>query len=70
MNVYNSIKYRVGQSIYASKYEGIIKNCPLNIMNTKETLQKIIDQRFSFSRFGDGEFYIMWGDCPKIKISE
>jgi glycosyltransferase family protein len=30
-------------------------------MDTKETLNKIIKNRISFSRFGDGEFYLAWG---------
>lgn len=33
----------------------------MKILNNKETFDKIINERLSISRFGDGELYIMNG---------
>lgn len=61
MRIVNGVIYRLKEAIYASKYNNLTADCPIEIMDTNETLKKIIEERVSFSRFGDGEFYLAWG---------
>ena len=63
MRIVNGVIYRLKEAIYASKYNNLTAVCPIEIMDTNETLKKIIKERVSFSRFGDGEFYLAWGGC-------
>ena len=37
------------------------------VKNTDETLNKIIDEKASMSRFGDGEFALMYGENLKFQ---
>ena len=61
MRIVNGVIYRLMEAIYASKYNSLTADCPIEIMDTNETLEKIMKEKVSFSRFGDGEFYLAWG---------
>lgn len=61
MRIVNGVIYRLKEAMYASKYNNLTADCPIEIMDINETLKKIIKERVSFSRFGDGEFYLAWG---------
>lgn len=61
LNVYNAIidfKLDIKKRIATRKYESLPKP---NIKNTDETIDYIIKNRCSVSRFGDGEFSILRG---------
>lgn len=62
--IINSINYRVSIQMNRMKYMfnigNIRKNNP-HILTSVETIEKIIKERCSLSRFGDGEFYLMLG---------
>ena len=42
---------------------------PPIVMNTDETLKRIINDRCSVSRFGDGEFSLIYGESLKFQIN-
>lgn len=62
--IINSIKYRMDLIVNRYKYilnvGSIRKNNP-NILNSLDTIKKILESGCSLSRFGDGEFYLMLG---------
>ena len=46
-----------------------LKRKPPIVMNTDETLKRIINDRCSVSRFGDGEFSLIYGESLKFQIN-
>ena len=42
------------------RYEFCIRKLKIMVHDDEETIHKILDDRVSVSRFGDGEFYLMW----------
>ena len=62
--IINSINYRVSIQMNRMKYVlnvGNIRRNNPHILTSIETIEKIIKERCSLSRFGDGEFYLMLG---------
>lgn len=62
--IINSINYRVSIQMNRMKYVfnmGNIRRNNPHILTSVETIEKIIKERCSLSRFGDGEFYLMLG---------
>lgn len=46
-----------------------LKRKPPIVMNTDETLKRIINDRCSVSRFGDGEFSLIYGESLKFQTN-
>lgn len=62
--IIKSISYRNNLLINRFKYIlniGNIRNNNPHILNTEETIDMLKKSNYSFSRFGDGEFYLMLG---------
>lgn len=66
--IWKSIKYRTDLKVCELKYIfGGVSNDKKNpyIMNSIETLTRIKEEKLSLCRYGDGEFYLMFGiDLP------
>ena len=64
LRIIKSLNYRSDLFINRIKYIfniGKIRNNNPRILNTIDTINLIATKNYSFSRFGDGEFYLMLG---------
>lgn len=54
------------------RYYHYVKSRKINVHGAEDTIDKIIADKVSVSRFGDGEFYLMWktADSPFQKIND
>lgn len=62
MRIIDSIIYRSDLIINAAKYKYIEKDNKPHVMSSIETLIQIRDKHLSICRYGDGEFYLIFGD--------
>lgn len=56
MNIKKLVPINVRKFYTNYIYKNFQKNCKLNILNDKTTIKKIVDEKKSIVRFGDGEF--------------
>lgn len=63
---YYLLKLKDKVTIFYNKNIAEKKKAPL-VMNTDETLDKIINDKCSVSRFGDGEFSLIYGESLKFQ---
>ena len=61
----------VKQSVIDLRYRHYVKTRKIPVWGAEETIDKILADKVSVSRFGDGEFYLMWKttDSPFQKIN-
>lgn len=57
---FSGIRNYVQQAYIDLRYHHYVKSRKIPVYGAEETIKKILDEKVSVSRFGDGEFYLMW----------
>lgn len=69
---FNSVLRYLNTTFTAIRYRICVKKLGIAVHNDEETIDKILADKVSVSRFGDGEFYLMWktANSPFQKLND